>query len=1036
MNPDRVPITNDPPPRGIESLGEVAQLGHQIVACVTNGIVVCDRDLRVLLWNPFMHRLTGQPASEVLGKSALDVSPFRPEEGLQGLLERGLAGESDASREVPWKREPADGARWISARVVPLRSQRGDVIGVAGLIREVTDRRQAEESLRLSEARYRRLAENVSDVIVNLDLDLRVTDVSPSSVGLLGYAAEELLGRPLEMSLTPESAAFVRQLAARELSPESLAKKDPSWSMLLELELVCKDGARVWVEAQTSLVFDENQKAVGLFSVTRNITERHRARIEREKSLSLLTATLESTADGILVVDAQGQFERYNQRFLDMWRLPRDIVASGDAAEVAAFVADQLEDPAAFQARVESLKSQPETESYDLLRFKDGRVYERFSRPRRVAGEIVGCVRCFRDVTERERAAAALRLQSAALESADNAIVITDRDGAVVWGNPALTALTGYSAAEIHGKNLRLLRSDRHDRAFYSRIWDTITSGKVWRGEIVNRRKDASLYTEEMTITPLRDRHGEITHFIGIKQDISARKQMETELRESRERFLAIFQSSPTPIAITTLAEGRYVDVNEALLRMMGYAREEVIGRTVAELQVWEQPPQRVRLVELLRERGAAEGFEIRLRDKSGRIHDVLASVKVVHLGAEPCLIFISHDITERKLLEEQLRQAQKMEGIGTLAGGVAHDFNNLLTLIQGHANLVMKHAGLPPECLDSMQQLAKAADQASQLTRQLLAFSRKQPLQRRLVDLNEVVANLTRMLRRIIGEDISLDLGYAVDKLPVLADVGMMEQVLLNLAVNARDAMPAGGLLTITTECLHMPTAPLRPLAQANGTHVARLSVRDTGCGIPAENLPRIFDPFFTTKGAGKGTGLGLATVHSIVQQHQGWIEVESQVNAGTVFHLCLPLQIAAVPPEACAAAPAPVLEGSETILLVEDERAVRLLARQILEHFGYRVIEADSGPSALPLWQQHRDQIDLLLTDMVMPGGLGGRQLAERLRQDKGGLKIVFSSGYSQEALEASLTASQDTRFLQKPYSPQTLARTIRACLDGEHP
>ena len=392
-------------------------------------------------------------------------------------------------------------------------------------------------------------------------------------------------------------------------------------------------------------------------------------------------------------------------------------------------------------------------------------------------------------------------------------------------------------------------------------------------------------------------------------------------------------------------------------------------------------------------------------------------------------------NLTEHRLIEEQLRQAQKMESIGALASGVAHDFNNILTLIQGHANFVMKHAQLPRECLDSMQQLIKAAEQAGQLTRQLLTFSRKQPLERRLVDLNEVVANLTRMLRRIIGEHIALELSYAQDRLPVLADVGMMEQVLLNLAVNARDAMPEGGSLSISTEGLNRTTARLQPPIEASGTQFARLSVRDTGCGIPAENLPRIFEPFFTTKGVGHGTGLGLATVHSVAQQHQGWIEVDSRVDAGTVFHLYLPLQPAPASPEPSPQPPAPVRGGSETILLVEDERAVRLLARQILEHFGYRVFEADSGPAALPLWQQYRDQIDLLLTDMVMPGGLGGRQLADRLRQDKGGLKVVFSSGYSQDALEPHLTASPHARFLQKPYCPQTLARTIRACLDGAH-
>jgi signal transduction histidine kinase len=420
---------------------------------------------------------------------------------------------------------------------------------------------------------------------------------------------------------------------------------------------------------------------------------------------------------------------------------------------------------------------------------------------------------------------------------------------------------------------------------------------------------------------------------------------------------------------------------------------------------------------------------------KDGRVFDRYSAPMFGAGGHYYGRVWFFRDTSEHKQLEEQLRQAQKMEAIGHLAAGVAHDFNNMLAVIHGNAEMALMFADQPGTAArDCFKQVIAASERAANLTRQLLAFGRKQAMNPQPLNLNEVIGNLTKMLNRVIGENISLQCTYAT-RLPVVqADVGMMEQVLLNLVVNARDAMPQGGQLLIKTEHLNLDEAYAKGHPEARAGEFIGMSVSDTGTGIAPEYLPRIFEPFYTTKEVGKGTGLGLATVYGIVKQHQGWTEVATQPGAGTTFRILLPA-IPAPVTEVMSPPVAPVLRGgTESILLVEDDTAVRLVTRRILEAFDYQVVEATSGRAAMEIWRSRAMKIDLLLTDIVMPDGVTGRELAEALFVERPALKVIFMSGYGMEMVGERTEFIQRTKslFLQKPFSSRLLIQTVRKCLD----
>ena len=757
---------------------------------------------------------------------------------------------------------------------------------------------------------------------------------------------------------------------------------------------------------------------------------------------------------------------------------------------------------------------------------------------------------------------AQLRVQGAALEAAANAIVITDREGRITWANPAFARLTGWTLEECRGQTPRFLKSGVHDSSLYEDLWQTIRSGRVWQGEIVNRRKDGSFYFEEQTITPVRrEGDGEITHFVGIKVDVTERRaarealarsehryrtlaaaihddvfivdrngcvqyvnaagaeklghppdelsgrrleelfpaeiaarfrqniarvltsgqhiyveeqatfddrdawigtwlaplkgagdevdsvvgvardltvriRTERALAASEARYRSLFERNLAGVYRATL-DGRIVESNDAFARIFGYgSAAEVRGLGIGELY----PPGAGRSAFLARLR--TEGT-ILDHESEGRTKDlapvwVLENASLVREDASgaPCIEGTVVDLTQRRRLERQLTQAQKMEAIGQLAGGLAHDFSNILNVIGGHVGLALKRVDERDPLHRDLNAIAAATARATSLTRQLLRFGRQPIAEPAALDLNEVVRGLGEMLRRLIREDIEMVTRLGATPALVRADRGQMEQLVINLVINARDAMPTGGRLAIETAARELDDAFCREHAGTRpGPHVM-LAVSDTGIGMDAETQARIFDPFFTTKGAEGGTGLGLATVDGILKQTGGSIWVESAPGWGAQFKVFLPrLEERAevetpVPEPGMALAEMP--GGTETILLVEDEAALRALTLELLESLGYTVLEARYSAEALETSARYEGTIDLVLTDVVMPG-IGGPELAARIAEARPETRVLFVSGYAEDEEIRRRLADAHVGFLQKPFTFEELARELRRLLDG---
>lgn len=597
-------------------------------------------------------------------------------------------------------------------------------------------------------------------------------------------------------------------------------------------------------------------------------------------------------------------------------------------------------------------------------------------------------------------------------ENTRDLICLLDAHNRFLYASPSFEWVLGFAPSELLGTDYFQLVHEEDMTAARNALEQARKQRRQRTVELRHKRRDGAWVLFESAASLPAETEGKPRRVVMVSRDISERKRAEREI----EHLAAFPRFNPNPV-LEFDAEGGLTYFNDAAkLMAQAFGQEHPTGIL---------PPDSATLVKRCLSTGQRQWAETHVSGRSivWKFYPI-EPAHMVHCYAE--------DITERLNLEAQLRRSQKMESIGQLAAGIAHDFNNILTVIQGHSSLLVQDLGPEGAAHESLKHICVAAERAANLTRQLLLFSRKQLAQPRTLDLNGVIENVATMLRVLLGESVTMDLQLDKNLPAVDVDEGMMEQVLMNLAVNSRDAMPRGGRLTVRTMERQVDEKYARRIREARPGQFVALRVSDTGTGMTRETLAHIFEPFFTTKDVGKGTGLGLATVYGIVKQHHGWIEVETKEGAGATFTVMLPVSSR---PAEKVVKPRDDLDelphGDETVLVVEDEEPLRNLVTVVLKHAGYTVYDAGSGPQALEIWKQHRDEIDLLLTDVMMPEGMSGRELAEKLLASDPNLAVMLTSGYSMETVGGDV-AKSGFCFLHKPYTPGALAHAVRECLD----
>ena len=638
-----------------------------------------------------------------------------------------------------------------------------------------------------------------------------------------------------------------------------------------------------------------------------------------------------------------------------------------------------------------------------------------------------GLVVAIDDTTERAAAAEYCAHLSSVVHSSGDSIISWDLDGIVTTWNLGATRLYGYAAEEMIGRSIGRLLPEDMPADFESMI-SRIRNGEHFeRFQTVRRRKDGSLVHISLSLSPMRDASGTIVGASGVGRDVSARVAAEEKLRRTLERLQAVV--SHMPIVLWTLDREGIVTLSEgSLLPKLGLKAGELVG--VSALDMFRDNKE---IYDRMRDAVAGQPQHFTLPYAGVTVETWYVPIKDDE-GRVQGTIGMGLDITERVQLEAQFRQAQKMEAVGRLAGGIAHDFNNLLTAILGYAELALEHLPAESDLAADIDQIRRAGMSASSLTRQLLAFSRRQMLKPEVICINDVVSGTETLLRRLIGEHIELATRLDPNVAHVSADPSQIEQVIVNLAVNARDAMPEGGRLTIETGNVHLDAAfAAAHMGARTGPHVT-MTVSDTGIGMDEATQAQIFEPFFTTKEKTKGTGLGLATVYGVVKQSGGFIWVDSAPGLGATFTTYLPVVDA--PLDAHADVPGSKLTheaGNETILLVEDQDDVRRVASAILRHGGYSVIEAGHPHAALAIVRDATARFDLLLTDVVMPD-MSGRELAKLAAGDRADLKVLYMSGYAEDAIVEHGVIAPGLAFVPKPFTPKALLRAVRAALDED--
>jgi PAS domain S-box-containing protein len=874
--------------QAVRAIEEIDERLRRALESIPDVVVIYDPDLRIQYINPATRRVTGRPASDFIGRRDADIWPPEICQAYVPLLEEARRKRITRAADVQLSL-PATGTRHLRITCIPLLDEAGEVRELLGITHDYTEQWQADRARREGEQRLRAIIDGARSLVWMKDLDGRFLVVNEYTCSVLGLTSDQIIGRTVE-DLFPSSEA-------QAYRGNDHLVVTTGQTMEFEETAQLADGAHVFLSVKIPLR-DEQGRIYALAALCTDITWRKRAEQALQESEARFRSYVEGAPVAVFVADRQGRYVDSNPAAEALLGFDQEALRGKSIADVVA-----PEDAEAVQQHFERVVTEGRCVGDFRLVRADGAVIWVTVQAVRVSPDrfMAYCV----DITARRQAESTLRQQGAALEAAANAIVITDREGVIRWVNPAFSLLTGYTAEEARGRKPgQLIRSGQQDDDFYRAMWETILAGRVWRGEIVNRRKDGSLFTEDMTITPLRDEVGAITHFVAIKQDITHRKQMEA-----------------------------------------------------------------------------------------------------------------------------QLLRTQRLESVGRLASGIAHDLNNILTPVL-LAPPILREALQDKAALNIVDSIEASAERGAAIIRQLLTFGRGTATHRVPLPIRTLMRDMMKIMEETFPKNIRLRLEVPPDLALVTGDATQLHQVLMNLCVNARDAMPQGGQLTLSLQpaLVDEVLARMHPGAHP-GRHVM-VSVADTGTGIPPEHLDKIFDPFFTTKAVGEGTGLGLSTVAAIVRGHEGILLVDSVPGQGTTFRIFLPItEVPAEPARSNHDTARPPGQG-ELVLVVDDETQIRAVTRRVLEHNGYHTIEAENGAEALALFDEQHGRVKVVLTDLMMPV-LDGAALMRALRERDPQLPIIAVSGYlSQPELLAAVEADAQV-FLAKPCSSADLLQALQKVL-----
>jgi PAS domain S-box-containing protein len=991
-----------------------------------DAIYVTTREGEIVDANQSMIDLFGYCREEIIGLNARKtyVDPEDRRKFQQQIEREGFVRDY----EIKLRKKDGAGMECLLTATVR-RADDGTIVGYQGIIRDITEHKQVLNELRTEKQRFQTLSENAPFGMVMIDKAGAFRYINPKFRELFGYDLNDVPdGKTWFRKAYPDTSYRHDVISTwiNDLESSSSGEK-----RLRTFTVTCEDGTEKIINfIPVQLGTGENLMAC------EDITESKRAEEALRESEERYRTILENVEDGYYEVDLPGNLTFFNDSLCRMLGYSREeMIGMGNQQYT-----DEENRKKLFQAFNEVYRTGKPTKGFGWEVFrKDGmKLFGEVSVSliKDSKGQPIGFRGIARDITERKRVEEEYRT---IINTAMDGFWIVDMRGRFLDANDAYCRLIGYSRDELLTMRIQDVEAVERPEETAQRIQRIMETGGD-RFETRHRCKDGRIIDIEVSVNYMEADGGRMVVFL---RHITERKRMEEALRQAEEKYRSIFENAIEGIFQAT-PEGRYISTNPALASMYGYESPEELINTITDIphQVYVNPDDRSELFRLLQEKGVVHDFETQVYRKDREVIWISLDVRYVCDSQGRFLYYegFAENITERKRteqerlnLEEQLRQSQKMEAIGRLAGGIAHDFNNLLTVIRGYSQLSLMDLKESNPLKGNIEEIQKASQRAADLTRQLLAFSRRQVMEMKVLDLNILLKDLDKMLRRVIGEDIELLTLLSDDLWGVKADPGQIEQVIMNFAVNAKDAMPSGGRLTIETANVELDEAYARAHIGVTPGHYVMLSASDSGVGMSQEIKERAFEPFFTTKEKSKGTGLGLSTVYGIVKQCEGNIWVYSEPGKGTTFKIYLPRVDEPLEEPREKIVGEELLRGSETVLVVEDEEKVRKLTAEILGRQGYRVLEASHGDEALLIHERYDGPIHLVLVDVVMPG-MNGSELAKRLAFLRPETKILYMSGYTDNAIVHHGVLEKGVNYVQKPFTMDALARKVREVLNKD--